>query len=72
MEREYRELEAMINRYDETIDAAGKALRGCTDLLRPDLAERILLVIEDLELARNQIRRRLIQVASEIDNEIGV
>jgi len=72
MEREYRELEAMVNRYDETIEAAGKTLRGCTDLLRPDLAERILLVIEDLELARNQIRRRLIQIASEIDNEVGV
>jgi hypothetical protein len=72
MEREYRELEALANRYDQTIEAAGQALRGCTDLLRPDLAERILLVIEDLEIARNQIRRRLIQIASEIDNEVGV
>jgi hypothetical protein len=72
MEREYRELEELANRYDQTIEAAGQALRGCTDLLRPDLAERILLVIEDLELARNQIRRRLIQIASEIDNEVGI
>jgi len=72
MERDYQDAEALIMRYNQTLDAASAALQGCTDILRPDLAERLLLIIEDLEIARNQIRRRLIQIASEIDNEVGV